>query len=442
MCLAEVGPKKILDLMNVPWLTRENVASHLQVIISLLLWFIYQLELLTRRLKKGASILSGLVLSFLNSTLLHTHTNNIYIYRYIYTHTLPLQCSIIWHDYSDLLKERSGQYMKFYHILRSFLMQKYRLYLSRLQKENNLKTACGGMKHSDLSPKESSGIYDLSNLTNMHQNDDASDPQKARSSQMSFNHSLRSTEQDGTNSQMGFNHSFGSTEQDVTYAAFNSSIPAQFYWSGEEVPDTELQGEQRPSIQSETSFNQLPLPGPQCHDEVDFLQPTLPPISPGSSTKERDKASTAKIKPLYASQDGNHDIRANSTGSEIDLFSIQSKRQMVKPQALEPISSITMNMRNQGHNQSPVNNLESFQRNMISWSGSALESLEDSQVRWLQGDCSPVNFGPQNIEFSDYHDQKLLGEVPFHLYDPFKLDYENLSDLTEYPIMDQGLFIV
>lgn len=28
---AEVGPKKILDLMGVPWLTRENVASHLQV---------------------------------------------------------------------------------------------------------------------------------------------------------------------------------------------------------------------------------------------------------------------------------------------------------------------------------------------------------------------------------------------------------------------------
>lgn len=30
--LAEVGPKKILDLMSVPGLTRENVASHLQVI--------------------------------------------------------------------------------------------------------------------------------------------------------------------------------------------------------------------------------------------------------------------------------------------------------------------------------------------------------------------------------------------------------------------------
>ncbi|CAN0926365.1 Two-component response regulator ARR11 [Linum grandiflorum] len=27
----KVGPKKILDLMNVPWLTRENVSSHMQV---------------------------------------------------------------------------------------------------------------------------------------------------------------------------------------------------------------------------------------------------------------------------------------------------------------------------------------------------------------------------------------------------------------------------
>ena len=32
--LTEARPKKILDLMNVPWLTRENVASHLQVILS------------------------------------------------------------------------------------------------------------------------------------------------------------------------------------------------------------------------------------------------------------------------------------------------------------------------------------------------------------------------------------------------------------------------
>ncbi|KAL1808199.1 hypothetical protein ACET3Z_025189 [Daucus carota] len=59
--LDKIGPKKILDLMNVPWLTRENVASHLQ---------------------------------------------------------------------------------------------KYRLYLSRLQKEDDLKTSFSGTKQSDLSIKE------------------------------------------------------------------------------------------------------------------------------------------------------------------------------------------------------------------------------------------------------------------------------------------------
>ncbi|KAK9277056.1 hypothetical protein L1049_006595 [Liquidambar formosana] len=61
----KVGPKKILDLMNVPWLTRENVASHLQ---------------------------------------------------------------------------------------------KYRLYLSRLQKENDLKTF-GGVKYSDMSQKDFPGSF-------------------------------------------------------------------------------------------------------------------------------------------------------------------------------------------------------------------------------------------------------------------------------------------
>ncbi|XP_021630700.1 two-component response regulator ARR11 [Manihot esculenta] len=31
---SEVGPKKILDLMSVPWLTRENVARHLEVFLA------------------------------------------------------------------------------------------------------------------------------------------------------------------------------------------------------------------------------------------------------------------------------------------------------------------------------------------------------------------------------------------------------------------------
>ncbi|KAK4423909.1 Two-component response regulator ORR26 [Sesamum alatum] len=78
----KVGPKKILDLMGVPWLTRENVASHLQ---------------------------------------------------------------------------------------------KYRLYLSRLQKENELKATFGGTKNSDISSKDPTGNVCLQtsiaqNATTVQQN--------------------------------------------------------------------------------------------------------------------------------------------------------------------------------------------------------------------------------------------------------------------------------
>lgn len=41
---AEIGPKKILDLMNVQWLTRENVASHLQVNIFLISFLLISAE--------------------------------------------------------------------------------------------------------------------------------------------------------------------------------------------------------------------------------------------------------------------------------------------------------------------------------------------------------------------------------------------------------------
>lgn len=345
-----------------------------------------------------------------------------------------------------------------------FTWQKYRLYLSRLQKENDLKTSCGGIKHPELPPKDSSGSFNLSNLPNMHQSDAAScgfgfsgDKKLLRSIDSKVQEgdlkgiiSLPRTEQNKTltgeasdpsktrSSQMGFNHSFGSLEQDVKYSAFDSSIPAQFSWSGENVPEAQFQGEDRPSLQSETNFNQLPVPGSQHHVEVEYL----PPISPGSSRKERDKANPAKIKLLYASYDSNHVSHVSPSASEINLFSFQSKRQMENTLALEPGSSITVNMRNQSHSQNYVNDLESFQRNLISGSGSALESLEDLQVHWLQGDSNPMNLGLQNIEFSDYHDQKLITEIHPHFYDPLKLDYEYLTDLTEYPIIDQGLYIV
>lgn len=45
--IAEAVPKKILDLMNVEGLTRENVASHLQV--KILVYVVVMIILFSRR---------------------------------------------------------------------------------------------------------------------------------------------------------------------------------------------------------------------------------------------------------------------------------------------------------------------------------------------------------------------------------------------------------
>ncbi|KAL5717827.1 hypothetical protein ACHQM5_010789 [Ranunculus cassubicifolius] len=64
--LDKVGPKKILDLMNVPWLTRENVASHLQK---------YRLYL-SRLEKQGEPFRDPLPgFSFQSSSMVHQNSN-------------------------------------------------------------------------------------------------------------------------------------------------------------------------------------------------------------------------------------------------------------------------------------------------------------------------------------------------------------------------------
>jgi two-component response regulator (ARR-B family) len=49
-------------------------------------------------------------------------------------------------------------------------VQKYRLYLSRLQKDNEQKSSPSGMKHSDL-PSKDVGNFNFPNSANKQQND-------------------------------------------------------------------------------------------------------------------------------------------------------------------------------------------------------------------------------------------------------------------------------
>ncbi|XP_075658145.1 two-component response regulator ARR11 [Castanea sativa] len=359
----KVGPKKILDLMNVQWLTRENVASHLQ---------------------------------------------------------------------------------------------KYRLYLSRLQKENDLKASFGGIKHSDFPPTDPAASYGHQSSINLNQNDvangyqfcgsnfvaqdaetknnegdlkivseikrtltaDVSDPQKMRSSQ-------------------SFSHSFASLETEASYPAFDSTNPPEFSWS--ENPETQIKKEHKPHLQLEDGYSQLPPHGQQHQIPINQLQ-SDPAVTSVLSLTGRDMSGSIEIKPLFNECKSKNVSHVSPTESAIDTFPVQTKSQLINHQSFEPISTVISSMKPQGFNLS-ITDLESCQRNLTSASDPNFAPINEDLTVWLQGDYYSMNFG-QSIDFIDYDDPGFLAEVPFYLYDPLTSDFQcPIDSTTECPIVDQGLFI-
>ncbi|KAI8023173.1 Two-component response regulator ORR26 [Camellia lanceoleosa] len=349
----KVGPKKILDLMNVPWLTRENVASHLQ---------------------------------------------------------------------------------------------KYRLYLGRLQKENELKAFMGGIKQSDLSSKDPVGSLGLQNSIDMQQNDVASgiygvpgskihvqnvDP-KIHEGDLKGIVSLPLAEPKKapirdipdppktSSSRVELNHSFRPLEPDIKYIPFDSTIPTQYSWS--EVSKIQFKQEHKAHLQSEQGFNHLPLP---------------PSISPRPFNKEREKSACVEVKPTYANCKSQQIRQAGPTRSAADLFPVQSESHMTSFHT-EPIATTTLSLKHQGLNQIFINDLESAQKNLILGSCSCFGSLdEDGLACLLQGDCyTTMNVGIENRESVPF------AETPAYLFDAHRFDHEYPWEPMEYPVIDQGLFIV
>ncbi|XP_059657770.1 two-component response regulator ORR26 [Cornus florida] len=358
----KVGPKKILDLMNVPWLTRENVASHLQ---------------------------------------------------------------------------------------------KYRLYLSRLQKENDLKASLAGIKHSDLSSKDPVGSFGLQNSINVQQNDAAhanygfsgsrilvqNVDAKIHENGMKGISSLSFTEskevlignktdpQKSSRSQVGLNYSSRPLEQNINYAALDSTI-IKYPWRGE-VPEIQFKQEHnKPRLQLEDVVSHLPVPGPQHHTRVDCY-----------INKERDKPAPVDVS-QWTKYRSNHPRHAAPIESEIDLFSVQSLSHLVDFPTSEPIPTASMNMKNNGLNQTSIYDSESARRNPTLGSGSPFASLDENvRTCQLQGNCYTVDPGLQNKKSFEYNNSELIAEVPVNLYEALRFDYEYPCDLMEYPVIGQGLFI-
>ncbi|KAM7269567.1 hypothetical protein ACFE04_025064 [Oxalis oulophora] len=328
----KVGPKKILDSMNVPWLTRENVASHLQ---------------------------------------------------------------------------------------------KYRLYLTRLQKENELKNSLGGIKNSETPSKDSSGSFGLPN-SGMNNNNDASnvggygfsgskrriqnvDPNYLEDDQneiisVSQEKPKRDLTIDIPDRQMKSpqvnlnNHSYGSLEPDVNFAPFDPAISKPSSWN--EMAKTQFK-ESKP-LHSEEGFSKRHQPEP--HIRPDFV-PQASSTSPRPSVTESNKPKSVNINPF-----------------DVD-FPLQPKNHTVNHQSFEPIFSSSPRMKTQEIDLSCSTDLEFVQGNLNHGFGTPAGYMDENSH------CTYTNVELHSIDiyqFEDYDDSWLYAAVPISQYDTPRIQYNGL----------------
>lgn len=147
-----------------------------------------------------------------------------------------------------------------------FVIQKYRLYLSRLQKEDNLKTSFSGIKHSKSSLKEqvaNIGSHYI-NLKKTEADNTYSKYYEAESRGIISLPMFTLIEDNCDNqktsiSKMNLIHTSGTTAANYIEETMSSFIPSPFSWS-RNVPGTEIKQECRPQLETINDFGHLPYP--------------------------------------------------------------------------------------------------------------------------------------------------------------------------------------
>ncbi|KAI3966306.1 hypothetical protein MKW92_042128 [Papaver armeniacum] len=363
----KVGPKKILDLMNVPWLTRENVASHLQ---------------------------------------------------------------------------------------------KYRMYLSRLQKHNDPKNSFGSIKQPEITSKDhpptsfnfqSSSMmqqrstspscsfgYSANNVhiqdvssTNMHEdvNGIGSSFMSAIEPKEASSDDVIAAPKASHKSRVGLTCSFRSVEQDLNCKSFASITPQQISW-GRETQQTQFMEEPK---EEHKPYRYIDQPEPSLEHQMIQLDQhqSLPfAISGTLVTAERGRSLASDVVSPY-------------TRCTTDLFSAQSDTDStVNIQAFGEMFSRSPSIKNHNLEQDLLLDLEPQQQYFIKRSGStSVSSEEDQQLVSVQDYGYFENVEPNNRCVLEDYSEPITELSTSQLYDGQKLNSAYLYEIMEYPNVDQLLFI-
>ncbi|KAG9149582.1 hypothetical protein Leryth_021523 [Lithospermum erythrorhizon] len=327
----KVGPKKILDLMGVPWLTRENVASHLQK---------YRLYL--SRLQKGGELEDTSFAGVMGADVHPGDTaDNIFLQS-------PTKV-----QHNDVRNANCGTSGK-----------------KRPLQNNDEKVHDGGKKEFDLVP---------------------------------VTEQMKPLRRDVLDSKKRSNQCLSSGN---SFQLLSSDVPptdpfaSQYLWTAK-YPQIQCKQESKSHLHLENKFNLSPKI--QQNTQVNTT-PASSYFSFRPANKKADDLADLEVQGIREAPQG---------ASKVDLFTIQSKSHLTSSQQYGQIPSPAWSIMN---------------------GSSAADHI-------LLDDHQPINVGIQEGQSFECIDPELLAAVT-PLYVSLKFDYEYSFDSMEYPVLDQSLFIV
>ncbi|KAK4773818.1 hypothetical protein SAY87_028837 [Trapa incisa] len=318
---------------------------------------------------------------------------------------------------------------------------KYRLYLTRLQKENGSKACFSGAKHSEtanpsvnfsmqasIMPQEeirnknftvSGNKLPVQNANPIDNGDDLKSTVLVprEESKQSLIDEVPNLQESSRGIETGFKPSFMPFLHEERYAEFNSNTPAHYSWRG--VPEAALKEESDAHIRVEDSG---------CLLKSTNSRPRL---------AEDQGIDLKEYKPLYADCRRKNIVGQNPLTMQSNNAIAQEKDNLAYCQDFQTIHTSPPKIQGRDIDSSGPHFPYTAHEKVSSVSGSTFgPSDENLQVAWLENCQFSTNIRIQNSDFIGYSDQCFVSEVPIHSYETLRFDYEPFMDPSECSIAD------